>query len=99
MPKVPYPPGDEDLRDNNFNTCVPFTGSPLSIEFIDPGFIFPTATGIFYPDLPSGFFAAGDVIGPYDPVNKSTPTGLVVYFQDFKRGKMYTNTITIKAKC
>ncbi len=98
MPNVPYPPGGFVKKGTgNFNTCVEYQNDPLTITFNDPGMIFPTATGIFKPDLPTGIFAAGDKIGPYLPVSNNKQ--LVVYFQDFKTLKMYTNTIIICTKC
>jgi hypothetical protein len=96
MPNVPYPGNFLD-KDNNFDTCVEYLNDPLTITFTDTGMIFPTATGIFSPDLPIGIFTAGVTIGPYTPVSNNKQ--LVVYYKDFKSNKMYKNTIIICTKC
>ena len=96
MPNVPYPPG---TGVDNFDTCVKYLDDPLTITFKDSGMIFPTATGIFTPDLPTGIFAVNDTIGPYKPSPGSNGSKLIVYFQDFDDKKMYTNTITIQTNC
>ena len=97
MPNVPYPHGGLIDRDMNFNTCVEYENDPLTITFTDTGMIFPTATGIFNPDIPYGIYKKGDTIGPYQPVKGKK--GVVVYFGDLKELKMYTNTIILCNKC
>jgi hypothetical protein len=99
MPHVPYPPGGFIKKKGvtNFNTCVEYVNDPLTITFVDPGMIFPTAAGVFSPDIPFGVYKKGETIGPYLPVRGQK--GLIVYFGDLTNLKMYTNTIILCTKC
>ena len=97
MGKIQYPPGGLLEGKVDFDTCVKFCNDPLFIEFVDAGYITPTAAGFFKPDIPTGNFDAGDQIGPYYPVNSNTK--LVVDYLDKKTNKLYKNTIYIKDTC
>jgi hypothetical protein len=97
MPNVPYPSGVVVERGNNFCTCVEYLNDPLTITFVDSGMIFPTATGVFRPDIPFGLYEKGVTIGPFLPI--SGEKGLIVYFGDLTNLKMFTNTIIICTKC
>jgi hypothetical protein len=96
MAKIQYPPKEHIDKDNSFESCV-VIGDPLEIDFAEAGLIFPTATGIFSPDIPAGIFAQGDSITGLIPI--AVDTHIVVYFGDFQNQKLYKNTIKIKSKC
>jgi len=98
MPKIQYPPGGlGEGHGTDFDTCVAYCNAPLFIEFMDPGTITPTASGIFTPDLPAGLFGARDVIGPYYPVANNTT--VTVDFLDKSTNNFYKNKITIQTSC
>jgi len=99
MPKIQYPPGGGlgAGPETDFDTCVAYCNDPLFIEFVNPGSITPTDTGIFTPDLPAGVFGAGDVIGPYYPV--ANDTKITVDYLDKKTNNFYKNHITIQTSC
>jgi hypothetical protein len=97
MGKIQYPPGGLIDKNVDFDSCIKFCNDPLYIEFVDNGYIAPTASGFFKPDLPTGTFAAGDQIGPYYPITDNTK--LVVDYLDTKTNAFYRNTIYIKDSC
>jgi hypothetical protein len=98
MPNVPWPPdGQVDDHRTDFNTCVQYVNDPLTFTFKDAGMIFPTALGIFTPDILPGINLAGTMGGPYYPINNHTH--LDVYYWDFAKAKLYKDRIIICTKC
>jgi len=91
MKQINMPPGTHAFTD-----CLVY-GDTLSIHFVDPGYFWPSTTGIFTPDLPSAPFPAGVTIGPYTPVANNTQVDLG--FFDFSNKKVYVDTLKIKSTC
>ena len=101
MGKVPLPPSTTIIIEGQgthlHEDCLEFDDI-LFILFEADGFLDASASaGIFQPDIPSGYFPIGNMIGPFRPLQDDTQ--FVLTFFDTDNNTFYFDTICIKDDC
>jgi hypothetical protein len=95
MAIVHVPPADL-RRGTDIPFCINFVGDPLFIEFDQSAYMI-HVTGFFAPELPTGLFSQGDIIGPYKPLIDNTE--MMIHFLCTQTNEFYRYTIQIKDDC
>jgi hypothetical protein len=96
MPRVTLPPSTSG--DKLSEICVASDGvDSLEFDVKDAGYLARSADKMFNPDIPTGFQAAGTVIGPLIP---SVKTGDVyVGYFDTQTNTLYLIHVKIQPNC
>lgn len=107
MGKITFPPsGDEGVRSKSFFGievlvlpvfCNKNSDDPLEFHVDEDGYLIRFGDGLFSPDIPDAFEAAGSDVEPCKPTGKNGT--VIAGFLDFGRKILYLKPIEVKSSC